>query len=446
LYYIGIVTILSILIGFAAVNDPESVQGITMAVFWGCVLAIALCRLRKREVDGNWLVRVMLIGLFIRFGMAFVHLAVGFWFYGGQLDFPSYHRAGVSVGRGLLQGQLGDTLVNNLLGVFYLMAGPGIVGMVLLSGIIGFLGSYLFMRAFDLEFRSDGSKDKRFLALCLFLLPSLTYWAILLGKDSWIFLFLGWVSYSFANLLKRFRLCHLLGLLASVGFIALSRPPVGAVLTFTVGVAWLAKRDQRGPAAILRPLRYSILPVVIGGIMITIFSSYFAQYKFVLEEASLIEAALEVGMYKHAGLSTDAVGSGLAIGITEASVGGVLGYIPFGMFTFLFRPLIFEAHNALALAAALESTFFLALVLWRFRSLVAAVRSVFARPFIGFCAMTFFLLLAMLSLESNFGVIVRHRTMVLPFLLILLACPEKINAAGRSQRAAPSLTEKYVRH
>jgi len=324
------------------------------------------------------------------------------------------------------------------------MAGPGIAGMFVLSGIIGFLGSYLFLRAFEIEFRFDGGRDKRFLALSLFLLPSLAYWAILLGKDSWIFLFLGWASYAFANLLKRFRLRYLLGLLASVGAITLSRPPVGAVLAFTVGVAWLAKRDQRGPAAILRPLRYSILPVVIGGIMIAVFSSYIARYGFVQEEASLIKGALEVGMYKHVGLSTDAVGSGLALGITEASVGGVLGYIPFGMFTFLFRPLIFEAHNALALAAALESTFFLALVFWRFRNLVAAVKSVFSRPFVAFCAITFSLLTAMLSLESNFGVIVRHRTMVLPFLLILLAVPRKNKRSGQIA-ASPAKSNGEVR-
>jgi len=65
LYYIVIVVILSSLIGVLAVNDPESVQGITMAVFWGTILAISLCRRRKRDVDGNLLVRVMLVGLFI---------------------------------------------------------------------------------------------------------------------------------------------------------------------------------------------------------------------------------------------------------------------------------------------------------------------------------------------------------------------------------------------
>ncbi len=180
--------------------------------------------------------------------------------------------------------------------------------------------------------------------------------------------------------------------------------------------------------------------------MITIFSSYLAQYKFVLEEASLIEAALEVGMYKHAGLSTDplAGGSSLAIGIASPTAGATLGYLPLGMFTFLFRPLVFEAHHALALAAALESTFFLVLVLWRYRSLIAAVKSIFTRPFIGFCAITFSLLTAMLSLESNFGVIVRHRTMVLPFLLILLAVPRKSKRSGQIA-ASPAKSDGEVR-
>ena len=37
-----------------------------------------------------------------------------------------------------------------------------------------------------------------------------------------------------------------------------------------------------------------------------------------------------------------------------------------------------------------------------------AVKSVFSRPFVAFYAITFSLLTAILSLESNFGVIVRH--------------------------------------
>jgi len=217
--------------------------------------------------------------------------------------------------------------------------------------------------------------------------------------------------------------------------VSLIRLPVGAVLAFALGFGWLLKKGQNGPVAILRPVRLAIYPVVIVGITIAIFSTYLDQYRQLITEASLLEAALEVGLVKHVGLSTNptAAGSSLPVGIAGPSVGLALGYLPLGMFTFLFRPLIFEAHHALALAAALESTFFLILVLWRFRSLLAAVRGLLTRPFVAFCVMTLFLLLAMLSFETNFGVIVRHRTMVLPFLLILLAVPPRNKrAAGTS--------------
>jgi len=378
--------------------------------------------------------------------MAFVHLAVGFWLYERQLDFPGNNSIGISVGQNFFQGRLGDTVINNLMGFLYILAGPGIAGMVLLSGLIGFLGSYLFLRAFDLEFPSDGRRDKRFLALGLFLLPSLGFWAILLGKDSWIFFFLGWASYAFVNLLKKIRLRHLVGLLLSTGAITLIRPPVGAIMAFAVGGAWLVKGSQKGPAAIFRPLRFAIYPVVIIVISTGILSSYLNLYERLVSEASFFQFALEVGLYKHRGLSTDptAGGSSLAIGIAEPTVGGVLGYLPLGMFTFLFRPLIFEAHHALALAAALESTFILALVLWRLRSLVAAVKSVFTRPFVVFCLAIFIPLTAALSLETNFGVIVRHRTMVLPFLLILLAVPRK-NKPSWQIAASPAKSDREVR-
>lgn len=444
-YYIGIIAILSILIGFAAVNDPASLQGISMAVFWGTILAIALCQARKREVDGNWLVRVMLVGLFIRFGMVFVHLAVGFWFYGGAVDFATYHQSAVSIGRNLLHGLLADTgepkldilATKYLLVLSYFMVGPSIVGMFLLSGMIGFLGSYLFLRAFEVEFSYDRHRDRRFLALSLFLLPSLAYWAILLGKDSWIFLFLGLAAYAFVNLSKRFHPRYLLGLMVSLLAITLIRPPVGAVLAFAGGCAWLFKPGQRGPAAVLRPALLAISLVVIAGVTVGIFSSYLKMVGSSVTGTSFIERVIQFGVRRHVGFSLTGGGSSVPIGIIGTSAGAVLGYLPYGMFTFLFRPLVFEAHHALALAAALESTFLLVLVLWRRRNLAAALRSVFTRPFVGFCAATFFLLTAMLSLEANFGVIVRHRTMVLPFLLILLAVPPNPKRHGRKVSGKP---------
>ena len=237
-----VVAVLSVTIGYFSVQDPESVQGICMAGFWAWIVATCIYVFKKRDVYGAWLTRVILLGLIARFVMAFVHLAVGFWFYKGAVDFPGYHATAVYVGRGLLQGRLTETrgldlgtrVTEHLSGLFYLLSGPGIVGMFLLSGVIGFLGSYLFLRAFETEFPGAQGKERRFLALSLFFLPSLTYWAILLGKDSWIFFFLGCLSLSFVKIQHKFRLRYLLGLGVGLLGVTFIRFPVGAILVFAV--------------------------------------------------------------------------------------------------------------------------------------------------------------------------------------------------------------------
>ena len=83
LHYI-IAFILSSLIGFLAVKVPDTLHGVSMAGFWAGVLCIIFYRIRKREVGESWFLQIILIGLFIRFVMAFAHLAIGLWFYGGK--------------------------------------------------------------------------------------------------------------------------------------------------------------------------------------------------------------------------------------------------------------------------------------------------------------------------------------------------------------------------
>jgi len=144
LFFIGMVAIASSLIGFVAVNYPETLQGFSMVAFWTAILFVGLYRTNKRNVDGNWLMRLVVIGLLLRLGMSFVHLAVAFWFYKGQLDLPGYHSTGVSVGREILQGVFRGVTIENLMAVLYFLVGPGIVGMVLLSGLIGFLAAIYF--------------------------------------------------------------------------------------------------------------------------------------------------------------------------------------------------------------------------------------------------------------------------------------------------------------
>jgi hypothetical protein len=423
------VGLLAALIGFAAVSDWQSLLGICLAGFWLFVAALILYRREKQQVDGRWWSRILVAGLLVRVLAAFLHLAVGLSFYRGESDFFEYHSSAVNQAERFLKGHLIHIEhterktefrpIEHLYGLSIFLVGPGIVGMVLFSALIGFIGCYLFLRAFRLEFPFD--KDTRFLALALFFLPSVAFWGGYPGKDPWILLFLGWISYSFVRLLQSFRISHLLGIGLSLSGLILIRWPVGGVAALALGVTWLLKR-AKGPAAILRPIGFAICPFLVVFILSYMGSFYIPQaISLISDLSSFLEISAETAALVHKGYAYG--GSARAVEIAEGSLGGVLRYLPQGAFAFLFRPMIFEAHHGLAVAAALEATLFLALIVWRWRSLVVAIRLAFTKPFIGFCALTFIGLTAILAVESNFGTIVRHRAMVLPFLLILISVP-----------------------
>jgi hypothetical protein len=138
------------------------------------------------------------------------------------------------------------------------------------------------------------------------------------------------------------------------------------------------------------------------------------------------QEALEVALrYQHEGSATTAAGSALETEITDYSPTGILTYLPGGMFTALFRPLPFEAHNALALVAALENTLLLGLVVWRIRYLVCAGTVLRSNGLVAFSVVVFLLVTVILSFSRNFGVIVRQRSMALPFLVLLLGTPRR---------------------
>jgi len=143
--------------------------------------------------------------------------------------------------------------------------------------------------------------------------------------------------------------------------------------------------------------------------------------------ASPMDDLVALAVHKHVGLAGDltAGGSSLEARITEPTLFGAIQFLPGGILTFLFRPVIFEAHNPLAFAAAFDGTLLAFLVLWRWRHLLMAARAAVNRPLIAFCWVAFLPLLAGLSFEANFGVIVRHRIMVLPFLFLFLAVPTR---------------------
>jgi hypothetical protein len=349
------------------------------------------------------------------------------------VDFIGYHSRAIETGKAIFGGPDAlseytlDRLIEFLHALFYFLTGPGLVGMVLLSGVVGFWASYLFLRAFQVALAGEG--DLRFLGVFLFLLPSIVFWASLLGKDSWVFFFLGLISYAFAHLMRRARPRYVLAIVVGVGVLVLIRPPVGAVMALALGVAgfvWFLARSARGPVAVLRPVLLAGSAFLVLGVTVTLVPrsigvSVPVELDSVGEVAS---AAIRYSVLKHQAQALDpstGSGSNVEMVFVESTPGGLLRVLPRAMFTAMFRPFIFEAHNVLAVGAALETTFLVGLLLWRRRNLRAAVKAVFAKPFLCFCVAAFFLLILIVSVEGNLGAIARHRTMALPFLLSLLA-------------------------
>lgn len=456
---IVIVLLFSVPIGLLASLYSEFVPGFALGLFWGFVFIRALYHTVWRPVFDRWLLRVLVFGFLIRLPMVLAHLAIGLLFYSGAIDFTGYFAHGVDLGRGLLGGSFGrmftfgrenylestsgGLVVNRLMALGYLMVGPSLVGFFLLSGMIGFMGSYLFLRAFQVQFPS--CREIRFLALCLFFFPSLAFWTSLLGKDSWMFFFLGCATYSVSRMTKPFPARYWLVLTLSVAFVFLIRPPIGVALVAAAAsffaLSFPSRLPVRGPAAILRPVAYmSCIVVAVGcaailGLGLRQYLGSFA------EGSSMVDALVRFAVYRHMGYSTDpnAGGSSLAIAIREPTLSGVIQYLPLGITTFLFRPFLNEARNLRELVAAFDATMLLVLVIWRWRNLLAAIRSALSKPFVAFCVTAFILITVALSFEANFGVIVRHRTMVLGFLLILLAHPRsQVRHAGRS--SSPVIT------
>lgn len=425
-------------LGVLSALGPSAVYGAVSALLWVTLIGAMLYRHAQKGRGLSW--TTIQLGLGFRLIMAFLYVGIVAWFYGGSADYVGYQETSVDFGEGLLRGELRfaryfSAGLTVLFGLFYFLVGSSAVGMFVLSALLGFLGAYMVFRACEVAL-PGGKGDTRFLLITLFALPSFVMWTSVLGKESWMLFFVGVTMYSFANILVSPRPIHYMGLLAGVGGAMATRSAVGVILIFSLLSALVFRRPRTTGGAILRPaiitLALLIALVSFWRLTLVTIEGRFGSFGQQFAEGGDVFGALE---YYHRGLTADSAKpeGTLGVQIAEPTVSAVVTYLPKGIFALFFRPFIFEAWNALALAAALESTLLLVVLVWRLRRLVASMRLAVRDPFLAFCWIAGLLLAVVLSMGSNFGVMIRQRGMVLPFLFILLSIiPERF-----ARRAAP---------
>jgi hypothetical protein len=337
----------------------------------------------------------------LRLVSAVANHEIGYRIYRGKSDAENYHRAGLELARRLRSGNFdlrlgskpGEGAMRVQAGIVHLLVGPSRLAAFLVYSSLGFWGLYFFYRAF-LVGVPDG--DARLYLLLLCFLPTLVLLPSLISKQAWMLFTLGLASLGAAHLLAGEERKGLALAVTGIGLAAIVRPHIAAMFAVSLAV---------GSAGLLRgrpAARNSMLAATAA--LVAVAAKYV--HRWGVEPrgglASLMQQAVAKSNY-----------GGSAF---EPATPKRLRDVPLAVATVLFRPHPLEAQNLRVRIASLESLFLLGLTVARLRS-VASAPTPYARV-----ALTFSSLFALAySGAGNFGVLVLHRTQLIPFYFVPLA-------------------------
>jgi hypothetical protein len=295
-----------------------------------------------------------------------------------------------------------DGSVSIAAGIVMAIVGANELGAFFVFSFLSFLGAICFYKAFTLTF---ARADHRRYALMLFLMPSLIFWTADTSKESLMMLALGLISYGAAKFLARKRGGFIL--VAPGVFIgAYVRPNELLLVLAGFVVAMMI------PTAAARKTGFGLKRLI----------------SLVFLGALLYLAVVVTVRYLHHGLNTASLQTTNAQNGATGTSGGVpyssnFAYYPRDVYEVLFNPLLINAHGFGQRIAALENTVILVLILTSWRSLRILPRATFARPYAMMCLVYTVTFIYAFAALGNLGLIERERTMMIPFLFVLLSIP-----------------------
>lgn len=259
----------------------------------------------------------------------------------------------------------------------------------LVFNLIGMLGLVFFYFSIEKYFFNLS----RYWILIVFL-PSLSFWSSGLGKDAISFFSVCLFLYSIAKMRKLIILLPL----AFICMLAV-RPHIAFMMLVSLGIYFILK--SRVPILI----KFLTLPLVFS---VMILSSSFVQQYVGLDEASVSS----ISNYVEERQNTNQ-GGGSSIDLQSMSY-------PMQIFTYVFRPLPFEAHSVMALFTSIENIILLFLFLYillknkfRLYGFIEGKNT--------WLLLYAFLTCSMLAITTaNLGIATRQKWMFMPILIYLL--------------------------
>ncbi len=278
----------------------------------------------------------------------------------------------------------------------------------MLFNVIGFFGLVLFYMTLKEEIPPE-NKANKYVNFAMFM-PGLNFWTGMVGKDAYILFALGLVLYSLPNL-KRRLLILIIGLVLAAHI----RPYVFMTIISCLLVNIILSSTEIGFVGKLFIVTILILLLIPG-------------YHFFLHEVQLktldAETAKKFLESKQYGL-----GGGSDIDIS--------GYNKFfKAFTFLYRPLFYDAKNIQMVASSIENTIYLFLTVMMLTP--SSIRIIFKEKSLLVRFSVSYTILGTLifsNAATNLGTATRIKTMVLiTFLLLVLKIMAKRKEIGAGTR------------
>ncbi len=339
------------------------------------------------------------------------------------LDAELYHAFGMQVSQTLrLNGTLpltdlywGVKSYSIYTGLCYLLFGTSRLAVKFLNTGIAAVGSIFFYKAYVLYY----GKTSKSLRLLLFFSPTLLYWSSIHGKDPLTFCSLGLGFWGTAEFAKNGSKRGYFTCLVAAVCLFLVRPHIACVYLGALSMVFIVRSLSSRKALATRLASVSCL-------VLALLAGEFAVRDYLQDLASSPDVILERVSTQHAALDT----GNTALEVpTLIGWKAVVGYLPYGAATVMFRPFPWESGGVffrltsleqLVLTAA-EMTFIVCLVLgFLKRSTRGTVSNSPRLPtdaltvFVGAYWVGFVLLFTYMA--GNLGTLAREKIQLAPFI------------------------------
>lgn len=308
----------------------------------------------------------------------------------GPSDAPYYYISSMSKSVGFEVGTNGIIFItsffSNFLGMSYL-------GTFIAFSIIGFIGVISFLGSLK-EIVSSSKPMYWSICLVIIFLPGVHFWSSAIGKDGLAFMASGLLCWSSLNLKKRF----FVALFAAAIFFFV-RPHLALLVLSSLGLAYVlyAKVSVNVRTTFL----FVMIPAIVAGFFVSL------SYAGLDDIQSVDEVSDFIGKRQNSNMQ-----AGAGIDISSMSP-------PLRVFSYLYRPIIFEMSGIVAFVAGIENLILLIFSLCSFYCLFKK-RSYLDN--VAFCFMVVFSILVLSFLSytsSNLGISMRQKWMFFPMIICL---------------------------